>query len=144
MASLEERSNGTVRVVWRIPGETRRQSLTAPTRAAADALKALVEDNGGALSREDVGHLIANDPRSGPTVLEWVHTYVDSLTAIEAKTVSDYHRQANSYMDTLTMPLVSMERPDVRAWVTRISRQVAPKTVANVHGLLSASMAQAR
>lgn len=143
MASLEERPNGSVRVVWRIPGETRRQSLTAPTRAAAEALQAIVEENDGNLTREDVGRLVAADPRSGPSVLDWVHAYIDTLASVEAKTVADYHRQATTYMDTLTMPLAALERPDVRAWVNRLSKKVAPKTVANVHGLLSAAMAEA-
>lgn len=143
MASLEERSNGTVRVIWRIPGETRRQSLTAPSRPAAETLKAIVEENGGNVSREDVGRLVANDPRTGPSVQDWVHTYADSLSAVEPKTVADYHRQADTYMSTLTMPLAALERPDVRAWVNRLSRTAAPKTIANVHGLLSAAMAEA-
>jgi hypothetical protein len=40
-------------------------------------------------------------------------------------------------------PIGRIEHLDVQAWVTRLSRELAPETVASCHGLLSAILATA-
>jgi hypothetical protein len=40
-------------------------------------------------------------------------------------------------------PIGRIEHLDVQAWVTRLSRRLAPETVASCHGLLSAILATA-
>jgi len=90
-------------------------------------------------------------------LLDAIRDYIDHLTGIQDKTRSDYHAYANNYFATFpafaaadVMDLGTFTKRDVADWINWMDKGVpdpdnerawlraplAPKTVANVHGLL--------
>lgn len=146
MASIETREtrDGTsYRVRFRHEGRNR--SLAFDTKKAAEAWMRLVEMN----PEQALAALVT--PTDAPlpaTVLESVSSHIDQLTGVEAGTRSNYRGMANRHLEPhpLSQRLTAKAtRADIGAWVTWLQEEkgLSGKTIANLHGLLSAAMTTA-
>lgn len=153
MATIRTRRNAdgkvtSYRVEWRTGG-TRAGSWDAETfsvkdhhgiqraERAAKQFRAQVEANG---HRRDRRTAVADDTL---TVSALVTAYIDdSARRVRSdRTTADYRAAARLWIDPDIgqLPAEDLEPERVQAWADAIPR--APKTVANVHGLLSAAFA---
>jgi len=148
MASIRERrrANGTFSfaVLWRDPDTGRQASLTYDDQRDALVAKQLIEAAGG---RAVEAARIAEAVRAaGPTVAEVVSEHIDLLTAVGPDTRSHYRYQLKHHITPLlgALPVTGVTYRHIAGWVQAMSeKDLAPKTVANVHGLLSASLSTA-
>lgn len=146
MASIETRETRrgiSHRVRFRHEGKNR--SLAFATLKAAEGWMRLVEVN----PEQALAALEA--PTADvlpPTVLDVVFAHVDQLTGVEAGTRANYRGMAGRHLEPhpLAGRLASAAtRADVGSWVTWLQeeRGLSGKTIANLHGLLSASFTTA-
>lgn len=148
MASIRERRRGdgtrSFAVLWRDPDTGRQTSLTYDTERDATVARKLIEAAGG---RAVEAARIAEAVRSvGPTLSEAVGEHIDLLTAVGPDTRSHYRNQLKTHISPLlgALPVSSLTYRHMAGWVQDMSKKgLAPKTIANVHGLLSASMSTA-
>lgn len=148
MASIRprRRADGTTAyaVLWRDPDTGKQTSLTYDDeREAVVALK-LIEAAGG---REvEAARLAEAVKQSGPTLSDVVREHIDLLTAVGPDTRSHYRKQLTSHIDPVIggVAVVGLTYRHIATWVQAMSAKgLAPKTIANVHGLLSASLSTA-
>lgn len=146
MASIEvrETASGTSwRVRYRHAGQ--RGARTFVSEPAAMRWKALVEVN----PEQALAALTAPVEAALPaTVLDAVHAHIDQLTGVESGTRANYRGMTSRHVEPhpLSRRLISAAtRADVAAWVTWLheERSLSGKTIANVHGLMSAAMTTA-
>lgn len=108
-------------------GHSRYKSFTAPTRAQAKALAADWK---------------ANKMNKSPlTVIQACERYVElKESVLSPATIRGYMFNIKKIResDLGAMPIASITAADVQLFVSDLSRIVAPKTVANTYGLLSA------
>jgi hypothetical protein len=104
----------------------------------------LIEAAGG---RTDEAARIAEAVRKpGPTVEAAITEHIDLLTGVGADTRSHYRGQLRAHiapgLGPLPVPAVTYRH--VAGWVRAMTEKgLSPKTIANVHGLLSAAMTTA-
>jgi integrase len=157
MASIREhpRRDGTVSyyVLWRDPDTGRQTSMSFPVRQEAENFRRILEGVGG--HEGQALHTIDAIRRKVPTVAQVVEDYIGGQPSITERTRADYRRDARRYIvphlggrpaDTLTGQMV-------RDWLKVLSGTqrsgnnhpgvISDKTIANVHGLLSAAMNEA-
>jgi len=133
-------SDGTTSyaVIYRHGG--RQTSLTyTDEKAAARAAAAI---NAG-LSPDE---LISPTPDASTlSVAEVVDRHVAQLTGVTDRTRHDYRIQARRHITPTLggLPVASITRDHIATWVNALARKVSTKTLANLHGLLSAAMATA-
>lgn len=80
------------------------------------------------------------------TVDRMVAQHIAGLSGIEPRTIADYERDARLHISPSlgAMPAVALaDREVTAAWVRTLEETLAPKTIANVHALLSAACATA-
>lgn len=92
----------------------------------------------------------ARAERTGMTVNDWLDRHIKNLTGVEQKSIDDYIRYKDrDIAPTLgEIPLASLTREDIAAWVQRMEteispktgRVVTPKTIRNRHGFLSGAL----
>jgi integrase len=145
MASVEKRRGPTgkvtgFRVKWRTGG-TRDgdwDSETFPRQEAAKTFKAEIEANGHRRSASLPRHIAQTGPL---TVAGLLDAYLeDRIKRVRSdRTVADYRRDADRWIIPELGHLAAdeIDEETVQAWVDGIPR--APKTVANIHGVLSAA-----
>lgn len=146
MASIEvrETASGTSwRVRYRHAGQ--RGARTFVDEGAAMRWKALVEVNPEQALAALTGPTDAALPA---TVLDAVAAHIDQLTGIEAGTRANYRGIVDRHIKPhpLARRLIgTATRADIASWVTWLheERRLSGKTIANIHGLMSAAMTTA-
>ena len=148
MASLREprRSDGTrsFAVLWRDPETGRQTFLTYDDEREARVAKELIEATGGyAVEAARIAEAVR---KPGPTVLEAISEHNELLNGVGADTRSHYRQQLATHIAPVigSYPVSALTYRHVAGWVRAMTTKgLAPKTVANVHGLLSAAMTTA-
>ncbi|MYW03498.1 site-specific integrase [Streptomyces sp. SID3343] len=167
MASIRVRSRAdggiTHVVLWREDGRQPTESFDSPTQA--EAFKLLIEANGGRKPEGWIrGHGFV-DPSAAALVAdapilfrEWAPRVINSRTGVESRTRADYMRDVAAWMyptfgDANVRVNDEIDSEAVRLWVNNLERstypkgkdaegntkyrRLSPKTVRNLHGLLS-------
>ena len=123
----------------------RNRSLAFATLKAAEAWMRLVEIN----PEQALAALEApTETELPPTVADMVTTHIDQLTGVEAGTRANYRGMATRHLEPHSLAArlaATATRADVGAWVTWLQeeRGLSGKTIANLHGLLSAAFTTA-
>jgi integrase len=152
MASIRprKRSDGTTgyAVLWRHNGT--QTSLTFDGLDQAEAAQRLIEATG---ADPDQVAAVAAATQPGRTVADAIRVHVAELTGISERTRADYLRDARTYIDPMLgpLPVAGLDKTACSAWLnwldraarTARGRAVSDKTIANLHGLLSAALAAA-
>lgn len=147
MASIEERhskASGAVsyRVIWRDKGQ--RYTQTFADRDAARQWKAILERTNHDTAKAERAVLSAAS--SSPTVKEAGVRHIAGLTNLTPYTLQVYERQVRLHIaPTLGhLPVDQVTRDDVAEWVMHMrDKGLSPKTITNVHGLMSSIFATA-
>ncbi|WGW12688.1 site-specific integrase [Saxibacter everestensis] len=144
MAWIEERprSDGSTsyKVCWRDPDTKLRDSETFDSERAAEKFELFLEANG---HRRSLAIATAQQAYAhGPTVTELVSEHIDLLTAAGPDTAARYRRDVARHVT----PTIGGYRVSdvtwqvVTQWVQHLAQLgLAPKTIANKQGLLSAA-----
>ncbi|WP_426594906.1 tyrosine-type recombinase/integrase [Cellulomonas sp. McL0617] len=148
MASIRERrrSDGTraFAVLWRDPSTGRQTSLTYDDLRDATVARQLIEAAGGhALEAARIAEGIR---KTGPTVDDVISEHIDLLTSVGPDTRKHYRTQLSAHISPTLgpYPVAAMTYRHIAGWVNAMSAKgLAPKTIANVHGLFSAAMTTA-
>ena len=126
----------------RTPG--RQTSLTYDDEREARAARELIEAAGG--RADEAARIAAAVRKPGPTVEAAITEHIDLLTGVGADTRSHYRGQLRSHIapGLGALPVSAVTYRHVAGWVRAIREKgLSPKTIANVHGLLSAAMTTA-
>lgn len=113
--------------------EGKRISITASTKKEAEQEAAALKSGAKTPQR-----------KSALTVTEAVDRYISSKGAVlSPSTVAGYRRiQKNLLPPIADIPLPNLTREQVQRWVNQMAKQgKKPKTIANAHGLLNATLA---
>ena len=148
MASIRtrRRANGTASyaVLWRDPETGRQTSLTYDDKRQAVIALQLIEAAGGqAIEAARIAEAVQ---AAGPSLTEVVTEHIDLLTAVGPDTRAHYRTQLKAHIDPVIggLPVKGLTYRHVAGWVQEMSAKgLAPKTIANVHGLLSAALTTA-
>lgn len=108
------------------------ERFTAPTKKEAEFLAAEFQ--------------LQKKQRKSPqniTVKQAITSYIESKSNIvSASTVRTYYLTVNRYFPIIgDMPLSKLTQEDIQKDINTVSAYLAPKTVKNIHGLLSATLA---
>jgi integrase len=143
MASIRERrrTDGTVGycVLWRHAG--RQTSLTFDTVLLAEQAQRLIEATGA--DPDHVTEILLSRADTLPTVADAVMAHVAELTGVTDRTRADYLRDAERHIyPTLgALPVAAVDKTVAADWVNRLDKsELADKTIANQHALLSAAL----
>jgi integrase len=141
-----QRADGTrlFAVLWRDLETGRQTSLTYDDSREAHVAKELIEAAGGYAT--EAARIAEAVRKPGPTVVEAISEHLDLLTGVGADTRSHYRQQLTSHIAPVigAYPVSALTYRHVAGWVRAMTAKgLAPKTVANVHGLLSAAMTTA-
>ena len=145
VASIEKRvrGDGTVafRVVWRDPTQPGRQSMTFDDRRQAEQTIKLLDSNGQRLT---LAIEVANASRQGgPTVEDVVREHIDLLNRVGEDTRSGYRGRARDHITPHlgALPVKALTWQQVTLWIRELqTKGLSHKSIANIHGLLSAAM----
>jgi integrase len=145
MASIREytRKDGTTTfyVRWRDRETGRETSQAVPDRHRARQMKRFLDSNGQSYRAASRAALDAK--LGGPTVEEVLEQHIDSRTGVTPRTVADYRRDARNHIVPRLgdVPAKALSPLQVRDWVNGLAKAgMKSKSIANVHGLLSAAM----
>lgn len=150
MASIRERqrSDGSTAyaVLWRDSDTGKQTSYPCESRQEAQRLQRLVEANGNSLTQTEA--MLQKVTLGGPTVAENMGRHIEMLTRAGPDQVKRYRNAiTNHFSERLgKMPVVAVEHEDIVLWVKYMQgksykgKPFSAKTIANHHGLLSASM----
>jgi len=150
MASIRERTRADgskyFAVLWRDSDSGKQTSFPHDTRTAAENFKRLVESNGNSLTA--VEQILEKVNVDGPTVAENMARHIEMLTRAGPDQIKRYQNAIKNHFGGKfgKLPVASVEHEDVIAWVrymqgkTYKGAPLSAKTIANHHGLLSASM----
>jgi len=145
VASIEKRARGddsvAFRVVWRDPTQPGRQSMTFDDRRQAEQTIKLLDANGQRLTLAvEVANAIR---RGGPTVEDVVREHVDLLNRVGEDTRTGYRLLARDHITPHlgALPVRALTWQQVTLWIRELQKKgLSNKSIANVHGLLSAAM----
>ncbi|NUU18447.1 site-specific integrase [Cellulomonas humilata] len=148
MASIRERrrADGTraYAVLWRDPDTGRQTSLTYDDKRDATVACQLIEAAGGhALEAARIAEGIR---KTGPSVDDVITEHIDLLTSVGPDTRKHYSNQLAAHISPTLgpYPVAALTYRHIAGWVREMSEKgLAPKTIANVHGLFSAAMTTA-
>jgi integrase len=145
MASVRKRvrAGGSVAysVLFRERDTGKQTSLTYDDRAEAEHMRRVIEANGGDLNAA-LG-IMAAVKRHSPTVAAVVAEHIDLLTGVSPGQITRYRGQLRDHLGGAlgAMPIEAVGLREIAGWLHLMeSKKLAPKTIANVHGLLSAAM----
>ena len=150
MASVRERArvDGTTAyaVLWRDSDTGKQTSYPLETRTAADNFKRMVEANNNSLTA--VESLLTKASVGGASVSENLTKHIEMLTRAGPDQIKRYTNAVKNHFGGKfgKMPVAAVEHEDIVAWVkmmqakTYKGKPLSAKTIANHHGLLSASM----
>lgn len=150
MASIRERSraDGSVAygVLWRDADTGKQTSYNLQSKDEAQRFRRLVEANGNSLTA--VERILEKVSIGGPTVAENMTRHVEMLTRAGPDQIKRYGAAIKNHFSGRLgkLPVAAVEHEDVVLWVksmqaaTYKGKPLSAKTIANHHGLLSASM----
>ncbi|WNB87008.1 hypothetical protein [Cellulomonas sp. ATA003] len=145
MAAVETRArrdgSTAYRVFWRDPNDGSRRSMTFDDKGEAERAATLLNANGQHLSLAiDVAKAIRQD---GPTVDDVVEEHITLLMRVGDDTRAGYRLRARDHISPHIgqLRVASLTWQQVTRWVQLLQdKGLSTKTIANVHGLLSAAM----
>jgi integrase len=150
MASLRKRATRAGSVRWQVrwrQGEAE-VSESFPTEAGAIKFRGLVDAAG---QRYPEGWapgrgFIQVESEGGPTLAQWFQRAVDSRPGANNRTRSDYRRDFVTHVPEwlACKPIETISREDVGKWLTELQKSLAPKTIHNIHGMVSSVMKDAQ
>lgn len=145
MASIRVRTrteqSPTYAVLWRDPGTGKQTSYTLETQQQAENFRRLIEANDGHL--EPTRAALVAIARHRPTIRAILEEHIAGLPSVTARSRADYRRDAQLHIDPyLGMVAVEELTPaQVKDYLRKLAAtEMADKTIANVHGLLSAAI----
>lgn len=148
MASLRSRprADGTVAhaVLYQYAGQ--QTSATFDTEADAEEFRKAVDTLGAerAMKAWDIAPTVRATRRStAPTLGEWIDRYIASRTGVTKSTIYDYKSYLRIDIGPTIgqVPLDILSSDDIADWVQGLEeRDLAPKTISNRHGFLSAGL----
>ena len=150
MASIRERkrSDGSTSytVLWRDSDTGKQTSYPLQSAGEAERFKRLIEANGNSLTA--VEQILEKVVVGGPTVAENMARHIDMLTRAGPDQIKRYRNAiTNHFSERLgKLPVAAVEHEDIVLWIkymqgkTYKGEPLSSKTIANHHGLLSASM----
>jgi integrase len=150
VASIRERpkADGSVAyaVLWRDSDTGKQTSYNLQSKEEAQRFKRLVEANGNSLNA--VERILEKVVVGGPTVADHMTRHVEMLTRAGEDQIKRYTNAIKNYFSGRLgkLPVAAVEHEDVVLWVKEMQRTkykgkpLSAKTIANHHGLLSASM----
>lgn len=145
MASIRERkrADGSVAyaVLWRDADTKKQTSYPLPNKPEAERFVRMVEANGNSLSA--VEKLLEQIHIDGPTVDENLVRHVELLTNAGPDQIKRYGRAIENHFNGKfgALPVGGVEHSDIVQWIRSMQdKDLSAKTIANHHGLLSASM----
>lgn len=150
MASIRTRpkADGSIAyaVLWRDADTGKQTSYNLHSKTEADRFKRLVEANGNSLNA--VERILEKVVVGGPTVAENMTRHVEMLTRAGEDQIKRYTNAIKNYFGGRLgkLPVAAVEHEDVVLWVKEMQgktykgKPLSAKTIANHHGLLSASM----
>jgi integrase len=154
VAHIEKRprGDGTVgyRVKWRDPDSGKKDGLTFDDPKQADNLKKLLDANGQRLV--DAQKVAAAIVRNTPTVAEVIEHHIEHLTGVQRRTKQDYRRDARNHINPHLggIPIDALDSDRVKQWINDLAdpddedlKPMSPKTLRNIHSLLSAAVGSA-
>lgn len=127
-------------VLWRDPKSREQQGLTVASLTEAETLKRLLDANGQ--SFEIAQHAILTNEKRPPTVAEVIQEHIDLLVCPSTGTVNTYQTMLELHIRTVIghVPVDKLDYRLIAHWVkSMMAKGLAPKTIHNVHGLISAS-----
>src|SRR5665648_360908 len=145
VASIEKRVRGdgsvAFRVVWRDPTQPGKQSMTFDDRRQAEQTLKLLNANGQRLT---LAVEVANAIRQGgPTVEDVVREHIDLLNRVGEDTRTGYRLLDRDHITPHlgALPVRALTWQQVTLWIRELQKKgLSNKSIANVHGLLSAAM----
>lgn len=150
MASIRERrrADGSpyFSVLWRDADNGKQTSYSLDSKEESERFKRMVESNGNSLTA--VQRILEKVVIGGPTVAENMERHIDMLTRAGPDQIKRYRNAMKNYFGGRLgkLPVSAVGHEDVVLWVKYMQAQkykgklLSAKTIANHHGLLSASM----
>lgn len=131
-------------VCWRDP-DGKQTSLTFPSQREAENCRRMVEANGGSLTAT-LGAL-ESLAKNVPTLTDMLKIHIDGQPSITERSRADYRRDAKRHIEPYLgwRPVDQITEAHVNEWLkTLAATELADKTIANIHGLLSSTMNTAK
>ena len=128
-------------VRWRDPKTKAAQGLTVATAVEAETLKRLLDANGQ--SFEIAQHAILTNAKLVPTVAEVIQEHIDLLIRPSSGTTRTYQTMLDLHVRDVIghIPVDKLDYRSLAHWVKSMAAKGrSPKTIHNVHGLISAAM----
>ncbi|WP_243179060.1 hypothetical protein [Arthrobacter humicola] len=128
-------------VRWRDPGTRKNQGLTVATQAEAETLKRLLDANGQSFAIAQQA-ILSNQTRV-PTVAEVVQEHIDLLIRPSSGTTRTYQMMLDLHIRNVIghIPVDKLDYRHLNHWAkSMMAKGKSPKTIHNVHGLISAAM----
>lgn len=145
MASISTRTkkdgSQSFMVRWRDPKTHKAQGLTFVSHSEAETLKRLLDANGQ--NFEVAQHAILDNSKRVPTVAEVIQEHIDLLVRPSSGTVKTYQTMLDLHVKKVIggLPVDKLDYRTIAFWVkSMMAKGRSPKTIKNVHGLISASM----
>lgn len=131
-------------VCWRDPKSHEQQGITVASETEAETLKRLLDANGQSFEIAQSA-LLSNEARV-PTVAEVVQEHIDLLIRPSSGTTRTYQVMLNLHIRNIIghVPVDKLDYRHLNHWAkSMMAKGKAPKTIHNVHGLISAAMSTA-
>lgn len=149
MASIQKRGprkdgSYSYQVQWRDRDTGQPERWTFDAIEEAETWKRLLNANGQSLKQAE--RLAADNKLTGPTVAELMVTHISELTDVGPYMLKRYKKAiGNHFSGTIGMrKAAAVEYEDIVRWIKYMQgKDLAPKTIANWHGFLSATMTTA-
>jgi integrase len=128
-------------VLWRDPKSREQQGLTVASLTEAETLKRLLDANGQ--SFEIAQHAILANEKRVPTVAEVIQEHIDLLIRPSSGTTKTYQTMLDRHVRNVIghAPVDKLDYRLIATWVRAMAKKgLAPKTIHNIHGLISAAM----
>ena len=128
-------------VCWRDPKSREQQGLTVLTLVEAETLKRLLDANGQ--SFEIAQHAMLTNAKRTPTVAEVIQEHIDLLVRPSSGTTKTYQVMLDRHIRNVIghVPVDKLDYRLLAHWVKSMAAKgLAPKTIHNIHGLISAAM----
>ncbi|GAP55206.1 ICEBs1 integrase [Arthrobacter sp. Hiyo6] len=128
-------------VRWRDPGTRKNQGLTVATQAEAETLKRLLDANGQSFAIAQ--QAILSNQATVPTVAEVVQEHIDLLIRPSSGTTRTYQVMLDLHIRNVIghIPVDKLDYRHLNQWAkSMMAKGKSPKTIHNVHGLISAAM----
>jgi integrase len=145
MASIATRTkkdgSKSYMVRWRDPKTRASQGLTVASLPEAETLKRLLDANGQ--SFQIAQHAILSNEKRVPMVAEVIQEHIDLLIRPSSGTTKTYQMMLELHIRDVIghVPVDKLDYRVIAHWVkSMMAKGKAPKTIHNIHGLISAAM----